>query len=232
MIKNGIEFLDSFLYDIRNEYTGYVHQTSILQFVNETALNYVEELLKSKEDVIHDLNSLRVITNGIGKPVIKSGVAGYLTLPIMKKHGTTEIQCVNIPPIPPVTYQYPNILRLNSVSVLPTSIWNNDDLKVTIITKDLMPTVKKKYYRKPDNSNERIYGYYLSEFDTYAIMYVTGDWIYYVLDYYMYPNRLEYTLNNTSYDSNLLNKIKTMCVVRFLERIKDERFQNFVSKQQ
>ena len=221
MITNGIEFLDSFLYDIRNEYTGYVDQDNILVFINETALNYVEELLKSKEDVIHDLNSLRVITNNIGRNVIPKVVTNQFIIPTMNKSGTTTIN----------GFVYPNILRLNSIGVLSSDVWNNNDIKVIIITKDLMPTVSRKHYRKPSNENERVYGYYLYDNTNVASIYITGDWPYCVLDYYMYPNALEYTTSNTSYDFNLLNKIKNMCVVRFLERIKDERFQNFVSKQ-
>ncbi len=226
MVNSGKKFLDSFLYDIRNEYTGFVDEPSILQFINETALGFVTELTAVKEDVVHYLNPLRVITDGKGYVGPLKVTDSILYLPVMKKSGTTTLTTHSDVPI-----SYPNMLRLNYVGVTNTVEYGNEK-KVTVTTKDMMPLLTKRHYRKPSDENERIYGYIMSEGTSSTEMYITGQWSYGVIDYFRYPDPIDNSDDATSYDSNLLLKIKNVVVARFLERIKDERFRNFIQGQQ
>jgi hypothetical protein len=224
MINNGKEFLESFLYDIRNEYTGYVDQERILQFINESALDYVVMLIDGDTDLLHYLAPLKVLSQGDFS--IKFLSTNLLVLPAMKKPGTTNITIVN-----DISHPFKNILRLNYLGVSNTT-GIGTDIKVKMTTKNLLPTIKDRYYRKPDDENERVYAYLISEFVTATHFYVTGAWQYAVIDYYSYPDLIQYNELSTPYNPEMLSKIKNVVVARFLERIKDERFRNFVSGQQ
>lgn len=145
---------------------------------------------------------------------------------------------------------YPNIARLenvyvidddlvpqeNSVTGTGASIINLDFASETvhIISSKALAIAKKRHYRKP--SVNRVYGVIHHQQTGYSVLEVTTSLNYIILEYFRYPTPLVYVTGEdpTEVVSELsegqLMTLKEMAKVKFLERINDQRFKNYIQK--
>jgi len=253
-INTAKGFLEQLVYDLRYEYTGYINMTNLAQFANDQMLGYFYGIVSQLPDEAASMmfSKLKVVTNDIDtfkstqyKPIQATNEYHNSSrlFPIPKmvfdatdaKPGETAIDGVD----------YPNIVRLLAIHVLDATIDNSGDIepteldtpfdlgfsseKVKIVNSQALDTLKRNYYRKP--STERVYGVLTGETDSYGIVEITTQKEFILLEYITYPTPLTVSGETALELSEMqLTALKQSVMVKFLERINDNRFKNFIQQ--
>lgn len=244
------ELIEQLIYDIRYEYTGYINSDNLIKFANDVMMPHFQGISNQLPDDAASLTfpQLKVVTDDLHsyggyqyKPIAitdnKYGNDGKVfSIPKMKYGvGTTLIGGLN----------YPNIMRLLTVHVLDADLDNVADNKpeddpgfdqsytsekVKLVGKNALDALNRNYYRKP--SERRIYAVILGENEDRCTMHVTTDKDYLLLEYLTFPEPLTDPTSTTvlKLSETHLIALKQDIMVKFLERINDNRFKNFIQQ--
>jgi hypothetical protein len=256
-INTGSQLLEAIRYSLRREYTGYIDTPKLLTYVNEIALNMVKSIINNSDDKVLMTNfpKLRVSTDTLSVydrhwlwPIVKisSWADGFIfKVPLFDfSEGYTTLTTLG-------SIKYPNIARLIGIRSLvgyvypaaeptfPTkddpgdavTYWSNYK-KVIIISQEEYMIVRERYYRQPDT--DLIYAYIVTQSleagNVFSWLYLSnGTNQHIVLDYYKFPDPIINNDDSTDYTEEQMENVKNAVTVQFLERIKDERFKNFIS---
>lgn len=247
-IKTGNDFVESFMYNIRYEYTGYIDIDNLMSFVNSVMIELMQNIAQnaSSDFLGSNFGKLIVYTDNTSnyngahlKPFqsnnMISGVRLFKLPSLFYGNGTTNIDGVD----------YPNMLKLLNAysleSITGLTIPFNESIgvsnvaktRVRMINSQIMSNVKSKIFRTP--SKDRVYGVLRGEGNSASRLEVSSENNYLIAEYIRYPKPIVYhesepediELNETQTET-----LMTSSMVKFLERIKDERFKNYINNKQ
>lgn len=226
MTVTGKDFVDALIYELRQEYSGFVDIPKLLEFINDTSVSFISQIIITPNADLTELQTIRVVTNGKTSddqyPILKNVADQYIYLPGMRYRDIYTLTDIN-----GNEKEYPSMLKLVGISVLDDM--DEDPVNVTIVNQSIYNITKKRMYRSPSKKDKRCYGFSVFE-DVYSVYFIDPSYNYYIIDYFKYPDEVKYTNDILSFSTNLATRIRAHCLLKFLERIKDERFRNFVSQ--
>jgi len=237
-INTGSELINSIKYSLRREYTGYIDTTRLLAFINEIALEVTVSIILNSPDkaLMTNYSKLRVSTDGFSKygatvlkPLPKDGI--YLDgvrymIPSFSygDDGVTTIDSID----------YPNIIKIaeNGISYVNTKeesgLVSGHVDQIKLISFNEYQISSNRYYRKSDD--DTMYAFVIIENESTYLFVSRNSERTIMLTYYRYPREIANSTAATDYTEKQLDDIKNVVVVKFLERIKDERFKDFISQ--
>jgi hypothetical protein len=258
--NTGNDFIERLVYDLRYEYTGYINIPNLVDFTNDILLEWFSGIVNNYSEANLSLAfpKLRVVTDNIAtyngakyRPIISQNKYGdqtgndYSRLFVIPK----LVYSSNAETYIPTTINgvdYPNIARIGNIYVIDDDLYPQDqavtditepvvDLdfvrtSVKLVSSNALKNARKNYYRKP-NSN-RVYGVLHHGQSGYSVIEVTGNSNYLMLEYYTFPSPIQY--GTTSVVSELgesqLLTLKNIVKIKFLERINDPKFKNYIER--